>query len=368
MNKVKIEIIHNINTIKYLIDNNIKYKNLIIKDNKIILICEYNDYKKIKKKYKTKIIKYYGKLNIKYFLKYYKYTLVSTLISLILLFLLTNTIFNININTNNIDLKNKLENVLKEYNIEKYKKKKSYQELENIKNNILKNNSDILEWIEIEEIGCNYNINVTERIIKTQKDNTNIKDIIAQKDGVIKHINVIKGTKLKEIGDYVKKGEVIVSSEIKKNDEIIGYTTAEATVYAETWYIVNVTVPYQYKEYVKTDKTINRYYLDIFGLELTLSGKYETKNMIKQKILILDKPYLFFKLYKEIKNIYEYKNYNITEEEAFNEALKRSQNNIENMLGDKEYIISKKVLKKNPFRSKISIEVFFKVYEDIGST
>jgi hypothetical protein len=38
------------------------------------------------------------------------------------------------------------------------------------------------------------------------------------------------------------------------------------------------------------------------------------------------------------------------------------------MLDNDEYIISKKILKKEAFSSKIKIEVFYKVYENIGIT
>jgi hypothetical protein len=86
------------------------------------------------------------------------------------------------------------------------------------------------------------------------------------------------------------------------------------------------------------------------------------------KTLILDKPYLPFKLYKESMKKYEYKEFVINEKEAYNEAIKRSEIKIKNMLDNDEYIISKNVLKKEVFSSKIKVEVFYKVYENIGLT
>ena len=75
---------------------------------------------------------------------------------------------------------------------------------------------------------------------------------------------------------------------------------------------------------------------------------------------------MFFKVIQEIKTEYEYKEYNIDENEAYIEALRRSEKHIRNRLGDDEYIISKKVLKKVSNSSKMYVEVFFKVYENIG--
>ena len=77
---------------------------------------------------------------------------------------------------------------------------------------------------------------------------------------------------------------------------------------------------------------------------------------------------MFFKLYKENKREYEYKEYHVNESEAYNEALKRSELQIKNRLNNDEYIISKKVLKKVVKNDKMYLEVFFKVYENIGVT
>lgn len=369
MNKVKIEVIDlNNKLIKYLINNNISYNSLKKNKNRVKFICEYNSYKKISKRFKSRIIKYYGKQKVIKDLNKHKYAIISVFISLYVLILLTNTIFEININTDNNELKQELINSLEKYNIKKYKRKKSYTELYQIKEKLLKEYKNKLEWVEIESIGTKYIINLTQRINKEQEKITYPTNIVASKDGIIKNINSISGTKVKNIGDYVKKGDVIISGSIEKNDEIIDLITSNGNVYAETWYKVNINIPYNYIEYEKTNKIINRYYVDIFGYEITLTGKYDKENIISEKTLILDKPYLFFKLYKETKYLYEYKKYNITEEEAYNEALKRADLKIKNMLEDKEYIISKKVLKKSPFRSKIYVEVFYKVYEDIGNT
>ena len=58
----------------------------------------------------------------------------------------------------------------------------------------------------------------------------------------------------------------------------------------------------------------------------------------------------------------------ITEEEALQKALKLSENEIKKNLDIEEYIISKNVLKKELKSSKMYIEVFLKVYENIGTT
>ena len=369
-NKVKIIVYENSNKfLNYLVYHSIYYEDLTLNDNYILTI-DYEDYKKISRRYKTKIIKYYGKRFIINYIDTNKYMLISLFISFLVLYLLTNTIFKININTNDEKLYNLINNSLKENNISIYKRKKSFKELKKIKNKIIKNNEDSLEWIEIKEKGCIYNVELTARV-KNKENNSdnNPKDIVASKDGLIKYITSSSGVKLKDVNDYVKKGEVLISGNIiKGEDTLITQVRAKGKVYAGVWYTVNITIPFNYVEYVETGKVINHYYLDIAGKKFTLIGKYDSNFTMNTKDLVLEKPYLFFKLYKETKREYKYKEFNINENEAYKEALKRSENKIKSKLNDNEYIISKKVLKKEVFRSKMNIEVFFKVYENIGVT
>lgn len=369
-NKVKIIVYEKSNKfINYLVYHSIYYEDLSLSD-KYVLTVSYKDYKIINRRYKTKIIRYYGKLFIKDYIKNNKYILFSLFISFLVLYLLTNTIFDIKINTNDEKIYNMIYDSLKDNNISLYKKKKSFKELESIKNKILKDNEDDLEWIEINEKGCTYTIEVTKRVKnKSVNEENKHTNIIASKDGLIKYIKSSNGVKLKDINDYVKKGEVLISgSIIKGEDTLIKEVEAKGEVYAEVWYKVNITIPFNYVEYVDTGKKINHYYLDIFNKKFTLIGKYDSNNTMNTKKLVLDKPYLFFKLYKETKNIYEYKEFKINEETAYEEAIKRSENKIKSKLNSNEYIISKKVLKKEVFRSKMKVEVFFKVYENIGVT
>lgn len=364
--KIKINTCSN-RFINYLIYNNIYYSSLIKTSDSFILITNYENYKKISRRFETVIIKYYGKMFFVNFIKTNKYMILSIIISLLLLRLLTSTIFEININTEDQELKKEIFSSLNENGIDIYKKKKTFNELNIIKNNILKSNEDILEWIEIVEKGCSYTINLTKRVKKKSDMEANTpSDIVASKDGLIKYITNYSGTKLKDVNDYVKKGDVLITGNIIKNDEVVDKVKAVGKVYAEVWYTVKVNIPYNYIEYTDSLKKVNHYYLDIFGKKFTLLGKYDSKNTINTRKLILNKPYLLFKLYKEEKKIYEYKEYKITKDDAYKEALYRSEKQIKNRLKSDEYIISKKTLKKDAFRSKMYVEVFFKVYENIG--
>lgn len=369
MNKVRIVVNENSNKfLNYLIYNKIYYDSLNKYNEYFVLDVSYDDYLYIRRRYKCHIVKYYGKKNIVNIYENNKYVLLSLIISFMLLFLLCNTIFDIKINSDNKDIINIINNSLSDNGIGVYKRKVSFDKLNNIKNKILEDNKDTLEWIEIREKGCIYYIDVTPRVKSNNNaDNSLPSDIVAEKDGVIKHIVVHRGSKVIDNGDYVKKGDILISGNIIKNENVIDKVHSEGVIYAETWKTVNISIPFKRIDYVYK-KTINHYYLDIFGHKFTISGKYDSDNTINKKSIVLDKPYLFFKLYKEEKKIYDYNEVILNKEEAYNEALNRSIDVINKKLSSDEYIISKKVLKKEVKRSKINLEVFFKVYEKIGVT
>lgn len=369
MNKVRIVVNENSNKfLNYLIYNKIYYDSLNKYNEYFVLDVSYDDYLYIRRRYKCHIVKYYGKKNIVNIYENNKYVLLSLIISFMLLFLLCNTIFDIKINSDNKDIINIINNSLSDNGIDVYKRKVSFDKLNSIKNKILEDNKDTLEWIEIREKGCIYYIDVTPRVKSNNNvDNSLPSDIVAEKDGVIKHIVVHRGNKVIDNGDYVKKGDILISGNIIKNENVIDKVHSEGVIYAETWKTVNISIPFKRIDYVYK-KTINHYYLDIFGHKFTISGKYDSDNTINKKSIVLDKPYLFFKLYKEEKKIYDYNEVILNKEEAYNEALNRSIDVINKKLSSDEYIISKKVLKKEVKRSKINLEVFFKVYEKIGVT
>ena len=356
-----------LNVLNFIIRNNICYKDLKIIDDKIYLVIEEDSLFLFKAEFESVIvIKRYGVNGIKDFLKKHYILLISVFISYLVIILLSNIIFEVDISTSNTLLKEKVLEYLKSKDIEKYKFIKSKDEINSIKKSILEDNKDFLEWIEIERVGTKYKVYLTERVIINDKTDDRKTNIVALKDGMIKYIVVNSGTKLKEVNEIVKKGEILISGDIIKDDKIVDQVNASGRVYAEVWYKVNTEVPYKHVVYEKTGKVINHIYLDIFGKKFTLIGKYETDKSMNEEEILIEKPYLLFKVIKETKELYDYKTVNLTLEEAYEEAIKRSDKSIIDKLNLDEYIIDKKVLKKEELSSKISIEVFYRVYENIA--
>lgn len=352
---------------KVLILKNIYYRNLTYKDNLIYLIVNINDLDILKKEFLSlNVVKYYGKRKVKFFLKDNYVFILSSLVGYIILLILSNIIFDIEVITNNDKLKENIYSYLKDNGIEKYKFIKSNKKLNIIKENILKDNKDTLEWIEITRSGTKYIVNLTERIINSKEEDNKVSNIIAKKDALITYLTVRRGNVLKEVNELVHKGEVIITGNILKDENIVDTVKAEGEVYGEVWYTVNISIPYKHIEYFKTGEVVNHIYLDIFNKKFTLIGYYITNNSINSEEVLINKPYLPFKVIKESKQLYTYKEVNLSSEEAYNESLKRGDKSILDKLDTSEHIIERKVLKKEEFSSKIEVELFYRVYENIG--
>lgn len=366
-NSLLISISDKENYLKVLVSKNIYYRNLVHKGDLIYLVVNINDLDILKKEFLSlNVVKYYGKKRIKYFLKEHYIFILSFLFSYIVLVILSNVIFDVEVVTNNNKLKDKIYLYLKDYGIEKYKFVKKSSELDNIKEKILKDNKDDLEWIEITRSGTKYTVNLTERIINNEVENNKVSDIVAKKDALITHLTIKRGSALKEVNELVHKGEVIITGNILKDEKIVDTVRAEGSVYGEVWYTVNVSVPYKHTEYFKTGEVVNHIYLDVFGKKFTLIGHYVTENAISEETVLVNKPYLPFKVIRESKELYTYKSVNLNKEETFEECLKRGDKSILNKLDTSEHIIERKVLKKEEFSSKIEVELFYRVYENIS--
>lgn len=349
--------------IKRMYDNKIKlYKIKKINENEINIYINKIDYEKIiklKTIYEVKLINKTGILKIKENIKKNIPIIISFITSITIIYLLSKITFKVEIITNNTKLKEELKEELKKNGITPYKIQKNYKELNKIKTKIIEKYRNNIEWLEIENKGTKCIIKLEERIKENEKKENNKTNIISSKDAIIMNIEASNGIILKRKGESVKKGEVIISGKINLNDEIKEIVEAKGKVMGEVWYKTKVSYPLAYYEEKLTGKKYTRFTIELFNKEINLfrkKGKIERKNIIKSNI---------FKLYKNtiyeveiIDNIYNY-------DEAIEKALELGRKNITSKLNDEEHIIYEKCLKVSLNDSKIELEVFYAVYENI---
>ena len=355
--------------IKRLKNNKIEILNIsYVNKNEInikIYKKDYDSILKLKTIYEINILDYNGLIKIKNKILNNKFMIILIVIAFSILYLITNTIFSIDVITNDSKMKQILKEELEELGIKKYKFKKDYNTLQNIKSEILTKYRDKLDWIEIESIGTKYIVRYEPRIESDEKINTPSRHIIAKKDCVIKSIDVSSGQIVKNINSYVKKGDIIVSGYVDLNGNIKDTVSANGTILGETWYKVTITYPYKYYESYETGNKKEVYAINLLNksIELFNLKKYKTKN-IEEKI-ILKNNLLPIKLVKQIQKETKVINQELNEDELIEKEVELSKEKIESKLKAGEYISDYKILNKIKNDDSITLNIFFSVIEDV---
>lgn len=357
------------NFLKRLINNNINIEKVIpISHKEIDLIINYQDLDKVLKLktiYNIKIVRYYGKLRIIKRIKKDIFILSSLLISLLLIYTLSNVIFKVEVIHSNKNIIKLVTKELEDNGIKKYKFAKSYQDVEKIKKKILEDNKDTLEWLEIIREGTKYTVRVEERIINNKPKDNKIYNIVASKNAVIKNIYAESGEKVRSTNTYVKKGDIVISSDITlPNNEKIS-KTASGKVQGEVWYNINIEYPYQYHEIKYTGNKKKVLVLNLLNKRISFFDfhKYKTfnrnikyifNNNITPISLIYEDEY-------ETNIINEVYDYNTAREKATTKAKEKILEKYPNI----KDITNIKIIKEEDKKNKISLNLFVTCLEDI---
>lgn len=337
---------------------NIEYLN---KDKIIIKINahDYNRLKRLNYYCKVKIVGYEGLNYVKKHVKNNVYIYLLVLFCFFIMDVLTSYIIKIDIIHENSKVKSLVAEELKNNKIKKYSLAKSFEELEKIRKKIINDNNTKLEWISITREGMKYIIRVEERIIITKKEETGYRHIISTKDALVTKLTSVKGDVLVRSGEYVKKGDILISGQIKLYDTVKGNTLATGSVYGEVWYTADISYPLNYEENRYTDN--KRTNININN-KIILKNKY--RYFTQENIRELNILGLKIKIYEEC----EYQKIKgvLTNEEASNKALKKLNNEFKLKLQEKGTVISQKVLKKVENNSTIDMRVFVVTNEIIS--
>ena len=176
-------------------------------------------------------------------------------------------------------------------------------------------------------------------------------NIVAGKDALITKIINTKGESIVRSGDYVKKGDLLISGQIKLYDEVKGLVPAKGAVYGNVWYESEVKVPIIKEEITDTGK--KRYNLNINN-KILLKNKYakfRQENIRELKILGFK-----IRIYQEIE--YQEKQVKLNDEEIDKIAYNKIEEAFKEKLKESGRIISQKVLKKIKNNSTIDYRIF----------
>ena len=291
--------------------------------------------------------------------------ILGIILGVLFVFFLSKLIFKVEVITNDTKMREKLLYELSRYDIKQFKFQKSYNKIQKIKEEILKKYQNDIEWIEIELVGTKYIIRYEPRILNEKTEKSNYRHIVASKNAIVYSVVSSRGQILKYKNDYVKEGDIIVSGEIKLNDETKKIVSAEGEVYGEVWYEVEVFYPFGYYEQKKTGNTKNVYAVKFLSwkIELFNFNKFYDK-IIKEEVIIKNKV-LPLSFVKEKQIEVETKSSINTIDEAYDNAISLAKQKINNKLKDNEHIIKYKLLNKNIENNGVRIKMFFSICENI---
>lgn len=332
--------------------------------NIIIFKKDYEKVMKIKSIYDVNVVNTYGMLKIKRVILTNKVLLITVCIAFMILYFLSKIVFEVEVIHNNRSLRELVIRELKENNIAVYRFKKDFNKVNQIKSKILEKYNDKIEWLEIEESGTKYIIRLEERKIPLKKSKKDIQNVISKKDAIIRKIVSESGATIRSVNDYVKEGDIIISGQITLHDNIKGNVSAEGTVYGEVWYQTTVEYPFHYQEDKETGNKKNAYLIKILNNSFELSfNKYENYNY-EEKTIFYNK-LIPIRLVKQKQREINKIDVIYTKEMVLKKAEELAYNKVNDLLDDDEHIISQKSLKLTVKDSKIVLESFFIVYENI---
>lgn len=346
-----------ISELKHIDEKTIKIK---------VLKSDYQKLKKLKKNYKIKIIGRTGVLKLKKDWKKNKHLIVAIICGYFILLVLNSIIFEVKIIHEKKEIRAIIQSSMEKYNLKPLTFKKSFKEISKIKQKILADNKEKLEWLEISIYGSSYIVKAEERRKSIPKEEYKHQHIIAKKDGLIVNVYAKTGEIIYDKNEYVKKGTIIISGNITKDGNVVKKVKAEGNVLAEVWYRVSVEYPLKQTVIHSTETVKNSYKLKFLNFDFYLWNKNPFKNQIKKEEVILSHSFLPFQLIrvKNRKTIVEKKIY--SKDEALLAAKKLAQEKLLGKDNEERKIIEEKILKYYVNSSKIYLDIFYVVLEDIA--
>ncbi len=292
--------------------------NISYKKGKIGFNITVRDFRRLPKLFKKQGVRLHiiKKSGLPFFTNKYKYRFgifAGILIFFITLQVLSNFIWVIEVEGNKTVDSREILKVCEEIGIDVGISKKKLDSKNKVQDLLLK--CDRLSWASMNAEGSRLTVNVTE-ITKKENDNSIACNLIADSDGIIKHIDVTMGNCVVKVGDTVSKGDVLVSG-IIENEQGTKFVRSAGKIIAETALEVELSQAYSTvtTNYLGLQK--NRYALEILGFKIPLylgkiKGEYDSEyslnslKLFKREVpLIIHKRRFIFKESQKEKISYE---------------------------------------------------------------
>ncbi len=139
-----------------------------------------------------------------------------------------------------------------------------------VKNRMM-NSFEDMAWIGVNIKGSRAYIEVKERLdTRVELDRDVPCDIVAERTGIIRLLEVKNGQTVVKPNQLVEKGDLLVSGVVDSQTKGIRYVHSFGEIYAETSYKKSGEYSLEITEKIYTGETKNRYSIGILGKELKL--------------------------------------------------------------------------------------------------
>ncbi|WP_156290695.1 sporulation protein YqfD [Oceanobacillus salinisoli] len=313
--------------------------------------------------------------------------LIALLLSVLLAVFLSNILWKVEITGVPKEIEEKIMKQLDSYGIHRGAWIFSLEQPNTIQQKLVEDVPELL-WVGVDQRGTTYHLEGVEKVIVTEEEKNEPRNLVAAKKGVIKNMYVAKGLPMVQVNDYVEPGDLLVSGEIGANDleendeeneeedeeekaKKVDYVAADGEITAQTWYEVKVTVPLEYNYEELTGNKERKYFIEIGDFKFPIWGfgdpsfdevHYETNespiNFLKWELPI--------KIVDTVLSEKVYRKGERTKAEAMEAGIEQAKSELLLGLGPESKILSEKVLHESIEHDKVKLNLIFTVEENIA--
>jgi len=128
-----------------------------------------------------------------------------------------------------------------------------------------------LSWIWVDIKGTRAIVEVKEKTPVPEIVDKNMPcNIVASADGLITEINATYGQRMVNVGDVVRKGDLLISGISNTKYDGIHYLHSLGEVKARTWHTKTTDYPLKKVDFLKTGKKISKNTINFFGFRVKL--------------------------------------------------------------------------------------------------
>jgi len=288
---------------------------------------------------------------------------------LCMLFILSNVIWSVEVVGTEKIPKSEVLEMAKQVGIQEGKLSFFLDDPDKIKAKLMEKIPDA-SWIGFRMNGTKAEIRVVEKIIPEEKEALSPRHIVARKSAVIHDIFATHGKQMVRPNDFVKKGDLLISGLIGKEESPIA-VAAKGVVEGEVWYETEAVIPRLKKQAIYTGEKHRNIYLRLWGYELKVWGYGElafNKYEPNEEMHMLHWREKQFPVGIKVEDLLEceFKQIKISTEEAVSTAKEAVKQDILAKIKTGGYIKEEKVLHQREENDKVYIKMHIIAIEDIA--